>query len=154
MKPNDNILEEQIEELYNRIGILENKKQETATTTAFQYAGVLVEFPSDKTGIFITVEITCNGYQNSPPTKTLVQAYHYNTVGNFILPQQKNITGNVEKCSFGIIDNKVVLWIPFLTPFATYIIKTHTNQHGFNNHSATLKITKPNIEHETQCAVS
>lgn len=87
------------------------------------YAGVLVKFKDASLFRMITVRITGNSYGNNKPIDTIIQGYHFNSLGNFINCSQYNTGGNLPQCTFMIYDGVICLWIPTPGVYTSLIIE-------------------------------
>ena len=87
------------------------------------FVGVLVKFKDAGLLRMITVRITGNSYGANKPIDSVVQGYHFNSVGYFINCSQYNTGGDLPQCKFMIYDGKICLWIPTPGIYTSLIIE-------------------------------
>lgn len=86
------------------------------------YAGILVKFKDAELLRMITIRITGNSYGANKPIDTIIQGYHFNSVGTFLNCSQYNTGGDLPQCIFMIYDGKICLWIPTPGIYTSLII--------------------------------
>ena len=139
-----------IEDIKSRTNILQ--RQFTSSYIENIHEGLLITLENANLCKMMFIKIHAINPVGSS-IETIIQAYQYDSIGNFLYLKQKNISGNLGACSIGVINNKVVIWIPKLTDFCVYFVETCEysttgKSNKINQHIATEYTSKPEIEKE------
>lgn len=86
--------------------------------------GVLVKLPNASLYKMMMIKIIGNGYGGNP-IDTIIQGYHYESVGYFINCKQHNNSGSLSQCKFMIIDGVIGLWIPTPGIYSSLVVEAY-----------------------------
>lgn len=92
--------------------------------------GLLVDLDINTLTRMVVVEITGNGYTNGIPIHTILQGYHYSSIGNFGAVHQIDLGLEIGACSFMIHDNRLKVWIPTKSNYMSFIVKAYNPMTG------------------------
>lgn len=86
--------------------------------------GALITFDNAKLYNMIQVKLWGNGYGDIP-IDTIIQGYHYQSLGNFINSKQHNNSANLGACKWKIVNGKIALWVPCLGYYSSLVIDAY-----------------------------
>lgn len=86
--------------------------------------GALITFDNANLYNMMQVRLWGNGY-GANPVDTIVQGYHYDSVGYFIQCKQHNNCANLGACVWKIINGKIALWVPYLVHYSSLVIDAY-----------------------------
>lgn len=86
--------------------------------------GALITFDNAKLYNMIQVKLWGNGYGDIP-IDTIIQGYHYQSLGNFIHCKQHNNSANLGACKWKIVNDKIALWVPCLGYYSSLVIDAY-----------------------------
>lgn len=119
-----------------------------------EYEGVLVKLTDANLYKMIIIKIIGNGYDSSSPIDTIIQGYHYNSVGNFHHCKQHNNSGSLPKCTFLIKDNIICLYIPTVGYYSSLIISVYQTIPTAEQLDFTLTpMAKPDATYKMDCEI-
>lgn len=86
--------------------------------------GALITFDNAKLYNMIQVKLWGNGYGDIP-IDTIIQGYHYQSLGNFVHCKQHNNSANLGACKWKIVNGKIALWVPCLGYYSSLVIDAY-----------------------------
>lgn len=86
--------------------------------------GALITFDNAKLYNMMQVKLWGNGYGDIP-IDTIIQGYHYQSLGNFINCKQHNNSANLGACKWKIVNGKIALWVPCLGYYSSLVIDAY-----------------------------
>ena len=116
--------------------------------------GILLKLSNASLYKMIMIKIIGNGYGGNP-IDTIIQGYHYESIGYFINCKQHNNSGSLPQCKFMIIDGVIGLWIP--TPGIYTSIVAEAFESIPSNSQLNVTLTglgaEPNGNYKTNCSM-
>lgn len=88
------------------------------------FGGMLIKLPNAGLYKMIMIKIIGNGYGGSP-IDTIIQGYHYESIGYFINCKQHNNSGSLPMCKFMIVDGVIGLWIPTPGIYTSLVVEAY-----------------------------
>lgn len=86
--------------------------------------GALITFDNAKLYNMMQIKLWGNGYGDIP-IDTIIQGYHYKSLGNFTNCKQHNNSANLGACKWKIINGKIALWVPCLGHYSSLVIDAY-----------------------------
>lgn len=118
------------------------------------YTGLLVKLPNASLYKMMIIKIIGNGYGNNP-VDTIIQGYHYESIGYFINCKQHNNSGNLPTCHFLIIDGVIALWIPTPGIYSSLMVEVQESIPTCSRLAITgnLMFGEPGGSYKTYCTI-
>ena len=152
----DDTLAKEISDLKARVGVLEGYRRTMKNPTILAFnnkqdnQGIMIQFEDQNQTKMMYIEIAGNGYTLGNPVKALIQGYHYLELGEFLSCKQTILSGNtiIGRCTFGIYENKISLWVPVSGTYNTFIITTYEGNPymRMNYHTSRIFYEKPGTD--------
>ena len=86
--------------------------------------GALITFDNAKLYNMMQIKLWGNGYGDIP-IDTIIQGYHYQSLGNFVHCKQHNNSANLGACKWKIVNGKIALWVPCLGYYSSLVIDAY-----------------------------
>jgi len=134
--------------------LLSNILSQTKVDYVSSYGGMLIKLPNAGFYKMIMIKIIGNGYGGNP-IDTIIQAYHYESLGYFINCKQHNNSGSLPTCKFMIIDNVIGLWIPTPGIYTSLVVEAYESipTNSKLNITAILLGGEPEGSYKTNCSI-
>ena len=118
------------------------------------FNGILLKLSDAAFYKMIVIKIIGNGYGGNP-IDTIIQGYHYESIGYFINCKQHNNSGSLPQCKFMIIDGVIGLWIPTPGIYTSIVAEAYESIPTNSQLSVTLTGlgAEPNGSHKTNCSI-
>lgn len=118
------------------------------------YGGMLIKLPNASLYKMIMIKIIGNGYGGNP-IDTIIQGYHYESIGYFINCKQHNNSGSLPTCKFMILDGVIALWIPTPGIYTSLVVEAYESipSNSRLNIKYNLLAGEPAGEYKTNCTI-